>query len=177
MSLSMSEISTLSKPELGESQLVVFTLAGCEAAVGIRQVREIIRVAEITMMPKAPPFLEGIINLRGKIIPVVDLKRRFQMPLVDRTEESRVLIVEIDDQMIGFLVDKVVEVLKTTLTAVEKAKGPVLNIGPDFLDGLLPLEKRLILLLNLKKLLALDDAKALPDRESHSPLEERNFGH
>src|SRR5579883_986969 len=148
MSLSMSEISTLSKPELGESQLVVFTLAGCEAAVGIRQVREIIRVAEITMMPKAPPFLEGIINLRGKIIPVVDLKRRFQMPLVDRTEESRVLIVEIDDQMIGFLVDKVVEVLKTTLTAVEKAKGPVLNIGPDFLDGLLPLEKRLILLLN-----------------------------
>jgi len=175
MSLSMSEISTLSKPELAESQLVVFTLAGCEAAVGIRQVREILRLGEITRMPKAPPFLEGILNLRGKIIPVIDLKKRFQMPLLDRTDESRVLIVEIQDQMIGFLVDKVVEVLRVSMDSVETAREPVLNVGPEFLDGLLPLEKRLILLLNLKKLLTLEETKALPDRES--PTEGRKIGH
>lgn len=158
----MPEISTVSKSEAAETQLVVFTLAGCEAAVGIRQVREILRVGEVTRMPKAPPFLEGIINMRGKIIPVIDLKKRFQMPLVDRTDESRVLIIEIQDQMIGFLVDKVAEVLKVSGALVEPAKRPVLAIGVEYLDGFLRFEKRLILLLNLKKLLTLDDAKALP---------------
>lgn len=173
MSLSTSEISTLSKPEAGETQLVVFSLAGCEAAVGIRQVREILRVGEITMMPKAPPFLEGIINVRGKIVPVIDLKKRFQMPLVDRTEESRVLIVEIQDQMLGFLVDKVAEVLRVPQTAVEPARRPVLTIGPEYLEGFLRLEMRMVLLLNLKKLLTLDDTKALPDRDT----EGRNLAH
>ncbi|HJT23280.1 MAG TPA: chemotaxis protein CheW, partial [bacterium] len=161
----MSEISTVSKPEAAETQLVVFVLAGCEAAVGIRQVREILRVGDITRMPKAPPFLEGIINMRGKIIPVIDLKKRFQMPLVDRTDESRVLIVEIQDQMIGFLVDKVAEVLRVPQASVEPAKRPVLSIGVEYLDGFLRLERRLILLLNLKKLLTLDDTKVLPEGE------------
>lgn len=173
----MSEISNPAKPESAEAQRVVFTLAGCEAAVSIRQVREILRVGEITFMPKAPPFLEGIINLRGKIIPVVDLRKRFQMPLIDRTEESRVLIVEIQDQMLGFLVDKVVEVLKASPTGVEAAKGPVLTIGAEFLEGILPMEKRLILLLDLKKLLTLEDVKALPDREAHSTMEDGKLGH
>jgi purine-binding chemotaxis protein CheW len=177
MSLSMSELSTLSQPETAEAQLVVFTLAGCEAAVGIRQVREILRVGDITFMPKAPLFLEGIINMRGKIIPVIDLKKRFQMPLIDRTDESRVLIVEIQDQMLGFLVDKVVGVLRTSLAAAEPAKEPVLNVGAEYLDGLLRIEKRLILLLNLKKLLTLDETKALPDREQNIPTEGKNLGH
>lgn len=162
MSPLVFDISTLSKPELAESQLVVFTLAGCEAAVGIRQVREILRLGEITRMPKAPPFLEGILNLRGKIIPVVDLKKRFQMPILDRTDESRVLIVEIQDQMIGFVVDKVVEVLRVSLASVEAARETVLNVGPEFMEGILPLERRLILLLDLKKLLTLEETKSLP---------------
>jgi purine-binding chemotaxis protein CheW len=177
MSQSMSEISSLSKPETAETQLVVFTLAGCEAAVGIRQVREILRVGEVTFMPKAPSFLEGIINVRGKIVPVIDLKKRFQMPLVDKTDESRVLIVEIQEQMLGFLVDKVAGVLRVSPASVEPAKEAVLNVGTEFLDGLLPLEKRLILLLNLKKLLTLDETKILPDRESHSATEGKNLGH
>ena len=177
MSLSMSEISTTSKPEAAETQFVVFALAGCEAAVGIRQVREILRVGEITRMPKAPPFLEGIINMRGKIIPVIDLKKRFQMPLLDRTDESRVLIVEIQDQMIGFLVDKVAEVLKVSAASVEPAQRPVLAIGPEYLDGFLRLEKRLILLLNLKKLLTLDETKVLSEGEHSFPSEGKNLGH
>lgn len=173
----MSEISTVSKPEAAETQLVVFTLAGCEAAVGIRQVREILRVGEVTRMPKAPPFLEGIINMRGKIIPVIDLKKRFQMPLVDRTDESRVLIVEIKDQMIGFLVDKVAEVLRISTAMVEPVQRPVLSIGLDYLDGCLRLEKRLILLLNLQKLLTLDETKSLPDGEVGTPMEDKKLAH
>ncbi len=175
MSLPKPETTGLSKPETTQAQWVVFTLAGCESAVAIRQVREILRVGEITRMPKAPLFLEGIINLRGKIIPVIDLKKRFQMPPVDRTEESRILIVEIQDQIVGFLVDKVVEVLRFSKTAIEAVQGSILTVGAEFLDGLIPMDRRLIFLLNLKKLLILDDAKALPD--PHSPTEARNFGH
>src|SRR5579871_30587 len=177
MTSPLSETSTLSKPELAESQLVVFTLAGCEAAVGIRQVREILRLGEITRMPKAPPFLEGTLNLRGKIIPVVDLKKKFQMPLLDRTDESRVLIVEIQDQMIGFLVDKVVEVLKLSMESVEAAREPVLNVGPELLDGVLHLEKRLILLLSLKKLLTLDERPSHSDQEHSSAKEGKKIGY
>ncbi len=175
MSQTTSEISNLPQPETVQAQWVVFTLAGCEAAVAIRQVREILRVGEITRMPKAPPFLDGIINLRGKIVPVIDLKKRFQMPMVDRTEESRVLIVENQDQMLGFLVDKVVEVLRFSTAAMEPAREPVLTVGVEFLDGLVVMEKRLILLLRLGKLLTFDDVKALPD--PHSPKEGNKLGH
>ncbi len=101
-------------------------------SVGISHVREIIRVGEITRMPRAPKFLEGIINLRGRIIPVLDLKRRFNMPLVDSTSESRILVVEIEDQMLGLLVDKILEVIKVSVANVAPPKETTLNIGPEY---------------------------------------------
>lgn len=177
MSVSMSEKTDLAKTETGESQLVVFSLAGCEAALGIRQVREIIRIGEITRMPKAPAFLEGVINLRGKIIPLLDLRKRFHMPLIDRTDQSRILVVEIKDQMLGFLVDRVVEVLKASPAMVEPAPEPVLTVGPEYLEGLIRLERRLILLFNLKSLLTIADVKALPEWEAHTGPEGGNLGH
>lgn len=146
--------------------MVVFSLAGVETAVGIRQVREIIRVGEITMMPKAPEFLEGIINLRGKIIPVLDLRKRFRMPLIDRTEETRILIIEVKDQMLGFLVDKVAGVLRVSKDMMTAPTEPVLTIGTEYMEGLVMLEKRLILVLNLDMLLNFDELKALPDWET-----------
>jgi purine-binding chemotaxis protein CheW len=176
MSLSAQETSTLSKFEAAEAQLVVFLLAGCEAAVSIRLVREIIRVGEITRMPKAPPFLEGILNLRGKIVPALDLKKRFEMPLIDRTEESRILVLEFKDQMMGFVVDKVSGVIKVSPDMVIPPQGPVLGVNPEFLDGLIPLGQRLILLINLKKLLTLDDTKALPGMETHAGPEGGTHG-
>src|ERR1700685_4580367 len=99
MSISLSEVSNGSQVS-PETQWVVFCIAGSEMSVSIRQVREIIRLSEITMMPRAPKFLKGIINLRSRIIPVLDLKRCFNMPLVDPTSESRILVVEIADQML-----------------------------------------------------------------------------
>jgi len=158
-------------------QLVVFTLAGCELAVEIHQVREIIRVGEMTMMPKAPKFLEGIINLRGRIFPVLDFKKRFDMPLVDRTEETRILVVESKDQVLGLLVDKVVEVLKVPSSAVEPLDHTLLTIGPDYAKGMVMTQGRLILLLNLEKTFNLDDLKNLSDLESNSHREGKPLGH
>jgi purine-binding chemotaxis protein CheW len=128
-------------------------------------------------MPKAPPFLEGIINLRGKVIPVLDMRKRFQMPLLDRTDESRILVVEIKEQMLGFLVDKVVGVLRVAPSLVEPAQEAVLTVGPEFMEGLVRLDRRLIILLNLKKLLTFDDAKALPGWDANPSAEGSPRGH
>lgn len=160
-----------------EVQLVVFSLAGCELAVEIRKVREIIRVSEITLMPKAPKFLEGIISLRGRIIPVLDLKKRFEMPLIDRTEESRILVVEVKDQMLGLLVDKINGVLKVPPSLIQPAQEPVLNFGVGFIEGLAALDNRLIILFRLENILAFDEAKALPEWEGVFHGEEKNLGH
>lgn len=150
-------------------QWVVFQLAGCECALGIREVREIIRVGGLTRMPKAPKVLEGILNLRGRIVPVLDLRRRFGMPLVDRTDETRIMVVETAEQRVGFLVDKVSEVLRIPPEAVRPPEGPILTIRPEALEGVLPLEgNRLVLLLKLEALFELEEGKALadgPDRD------------
>ena len=94
----------------GERQLVVFDLNEEAYGVDISQVREIIRMQEITRVPRAPEFIEGVINLRGKVIPVVDLRARFSMPGTERTDEHRIVVVDVDGQDIGMVVDAVTEV-------------------------------------------------------------------
>lgn len=163
-------------PDKPEVQLVVFLLAGCELAVDIRKVREIIRVPEITLMPKAPPFLEGIINLRGRIIAVLDLKKSFDIPRIDRTEESRVLVVEINGQMMGLLVDKVVGVQKVQPALIQPATEAVLNIGAEFIEGLVALADRMILLFRLENIPAIAGGKLSPELETNPAGDGKNSG-
>lgn len=177
MKASATEISIDPEKSGNEIQLVVFTLAGCELGVPIRQVREIIRVSEIAVMPKAPPFLEGIINLRGRIIPVLDLKKRFGMPLVEKTYETRILVLELKDQILGLLVDKVADVLKISSGTIQSAAEPVLTLGTDFIAGLASFNDRLIVLFRTEKIFNLDELKALPDFESSEQKEEKDLGH
>lgn len=172
---SLKEATGAKTGEKNEVQLVVFQLAACELGAPIHQLREIIRVSEMTLMPKAPKFLAGIINLRGRIIPVLDLKKRFDMPLVDKTDETRILVVEIKDQILGLLVDKVVEVLRIDPSQIEPAKEKTLNLGPEFLEGRLVLGSRLILLFRMEKILAMDEAKRLPEFEASSAGEGENL--
>lgn len=144
-----------------ELQWIVFQLGGCEMAVRIQDLKEIIRMTDMTRVPKAPPMLCGVINLRGRVLPVLDLKRKFQMPLLDPTEESRILVVESGDQTAGFLVDRVQEVVRVAEAACEKATAPVLEIGLEFIGSTLKLGKRLILLLDFKPLFKFHDPAAL----------------
>ncbi len=146
-------------------------------SVEIRHVREIIRVVEIAMLPRAPKYFEGIINLRGRIIPVLDLKRRFDMPRLDSTSESRILVVEIEDQMLGLLVDKVSEVLKFFLTSSVLPNGVLLNIDPDFIEKVMVLKNRQILFLNLTKLFLLEDVKSRSEFERGSIGDGKTIDH
>ena len=137
-------------------QLVSFVLAGEEFAVDILAVQEINRMMDLTRVPQSPPEVEGVINLRGKIIPVVDLRKRFGLPAADRTEQSRIVVVEINKRVLGFLVDRVNEVLRIDRGIVEPAPRMVCSIESEFIAGVGKLEDRLLILLDLEKLFHAD---------------------
>ncbi len=133
-------------------QLVSFELAGEEFAVDILQVQEINRMMELTRVPQSPADVEGVINLRGKIIPVVDLRKKFGLATTERTEHNRIVVVEVSGKVLGFIVDKVHEVLRISRSIVEPAPRMICSIDSDFIAGVGKLEDRLLILLDLERL-------------------------
>lgn len=133
-------------------QLVTFGLGSEEFGVDILAVHEINRMMNLTRVPQAPAEVEGVINLRGKIIPVIELRRRFGMPESERSESSRIIVVEVHGKVIGFIVDRVHEVLRVASTVVEPAPAMVCSIDSDFIAGVGKLSDRLLILLDLHKL-------------------------
>ncbi len=142
-------------------QMVVFSIGRELYGVGIDAVHEIVKVPDITEVPDAPAFLEGVINLRGKIIPVVDLRKRMKLESRERTKSSRVLITENESRLVGLLVDAVSEVIKIQPESVEAPPEMISSIGVQYITGVAKLEERLIILLNLKKVLSVEEMKTL----------------
>ncbi len=140
-----------------EMQLVVFSLGREEFAVEVTQVREIMRMEEITRMPKSPHFVEGIINLRGQIIAVIDLAKRLNLESADRSGESRIIVVEADEVKVGMIVDSVSEVLRVSAEAVEPSPTLAADIAAAYLQGVVKQDNRLIILLDLTKVLSLEE--------------------
>jgi purine-binding chemotaxis protein CheW len=141
-------------------QLVTFEVASEEYAVDILAVREINRMMDLTRVPQSPPEVEGVINLRGKIIPVVDLRRRFGMASAERTDASRIIVVEVGGRVLGFVVDRVHEVLRVSSDIVEPAPAMTCSVRSEFIAGVGKLADRLLILLDLDKLFG-SDAHAL----------------
>jgi len=133
----------------GERQLVVFQLASEVYGVDINGVREIIRMQEITQVPNAPEFIEGVINLRGKICPVMDLRKRFGVTAADVTADSRIVVVEVGGDDVGMIVDAVTEVLRVTEGRISPPTG-VSGGNADVVEGIVNLDDRLIILVNLE---------------------------
>lgn len=133
-------------------QLVTFEVAGEEFAVDILSVQEINRMMELTRVPQSPPEVEGVINLRGRIIPVIDLRKRFGMGAADRTDSNRIIVVEVHGRVIGFIVDRVHEVLRIDGGIVEPAPAMVCSIDSEFIAGVGKLQDRLLILLDINKL-------------------------
>lgn len=156
----------------GEEQLVVFQLAGQTYGVDIAQVFEIIRMEVITRVPKAPSFVEGVIKLRGSIIPVIDLRKRFGMPPAESTANSRIIIVEMGGMTIGVVVDAVSEVLRISRADIEPPPPMVAAVDAAYLRGIALWRERLIILLDLEKILAEKDQARL--RQSKMELAEKS---
>src|SRR5919198_4274220 len=145
----------------GEQQLVVFQLGAELYGVEIARVHEIIRLQAVTRVPRAPAFVEGVINLRGKVIPVVDLRRRFGLPMAEHTRSSRIVVLEIGDQVVGFIVDGVSEVLRVNTSTVEPPSPVVAGIDSEYLNGIAKVDEQLIILLDLDRVLAREERRAL----------------
>ena len=144
-----------------ERQLVVFQLGAELYGVDIARVHEIIRLQSITRVPRAPSFVEGVINLRGKVIPVVDLRRRFGLPTSEHTRATRTVVVEIGDQVVGIIVDSVSEVLRVSVSTIEPPSPVVAGIDSEYLHGIAKLPERLVILLDLDRVLAREERRAI----------------
>lgn len=134
--------------------LATFYLSNEEYGLPVRLVQEIIRVTEITQVPRAPDFIKGVINLRGRIIPVVDLRRKLKLGDVEIGRQSRIVVVKMDDRLIGLLVDGASQVLRVPVSSIEAAPEEVVEIEEQFIRGVAKLEKRLIILIDLSQVLA-----------------------
>ncbi len=116
-------------------QVVSFQLGSEEYGVDISQVQEIIRMVEITHVPRAPRFMEGVINLRGQLIPIIDLRTRFGMQRIDATKSTRIVVTEIGSKRVGIVVDSVSEVLNIPIENVEDAPEMIAGVGTEYIQG------------------------------------------
>lgn len=132
-------------------QLVSFKLGDEEFGIDILKVQEINRMVEITKVPQAPHFCEGVINLRGKVIPVIDLRLKFTMEVKERDKDSRIIVCDVNGVVIGMIVDAVEEVLRIPGSTVEPAPDVVTSVNSDYIKGVAKLDKRLLILLDIGK--------------------------
>ena len=145
---------TLKKQDAELLQLVTFSIGEEEFGVDILSVQEIIRMMDITKVPRAPEFVEGVINLRGKVIPIIDLRRRFGLQPKEHDKHTRIIVIEINTMIVGFVVDSVSEVLRIPASTVEPPPPVVAGLEAEYISGVGKLEDRLLILLDLNKLLS-----------------------
>lgn len=144
--------------------MVTFTLESQEFAVDINQVREVIYKEEVNPLPQAAHFIEGVLDLRGEVIPVVCLRKRFQIPVEKKDEDARILIVEMQGQnSVGLVVDSVTEVLRFTPGDIHPPPSAVAGIRTDLINGVGKIDDRLLLILDLEKLLTSEEMFTLED--------------
>ena len=163
MSVEVEDVVEVS--EIGNDQhliqLVTFSIGEEEFGVNILQVQEIIRTMDITKVPRAPEFVEGVINLRGKVIPIVDMRSRFGLESKEHDKYTRIIVIEIEMIIVGFVVDSVSEVLRIPANSVQPPPPVVAGMESDYIDGVGKLDDRLLILLDLDSLLDNEEKEAL----------------
>jgi purine-binding chemotaxis protein CheW len=146
-----------------EHQLVVFELADEFYGINIAVVESIIKMQEITQLPQTPAYIKGVTNLRGTVLPVIDLRIRFGLETQKDTKQTRVIIVTMGAVKVGLMVDGVSEVLRISDESIEPLPPMVNSVNSDFLKGIVRLEDRLIILLEVEKVLDLEEQQALAE--------------
>lgn len=158
----MPDLNSQSNDSEKSLQMVGFRLGNEEYGIEINKVREIILVGDITQVPETPPFVKGLINLRSMVIPIIDLKLRFGLPEMPRTDETRIVVVNVGGKTIGIIVDAVNEVLRITQNQIAPPPPAVAGLEQEYLVGLAKLEDRLLILLDIENIL-MDENDIEPD--------------
>jgi purine-binding chemotaxis protein CheW len=147
-----------------ESQLVTFFLDNEEFGVPIAFVKEIVRIPDITRIPRAPSFVEGVANLRGNILPIINLRQRFGLADEERSDDSRAVVIEVGGRLTGLMVDRVSEVMRVSRDSIEAPPAVVAsNMDSAYLSGIAKLElgKRLVLLLDIERVIPSVDLESM----------------
>jgi purine-binding chemotaxis protein CheW len=143
-----------------EIQLVAFKLGREEYGISILQVQEIKRMTDITRVPYTPDYIRGVMNLRGSVLPVLDLKKRLGLESNEITDDTRIVIVKVDDLSVGLIVDAVSEVMTIAQENIENSQTVVTSVAANYLDGVGKLENRLLILLNLEAIIGINQETA-----------------
>ena len=150
-----------------EEKYLTFTLAGEEYGIGILKIKEIIGMMPITMVPQTPSFVKGVINLRGKVIPVIDLRLRFSMEAIEYNERTCIIVVEIKGQsgtiQIGIVVDSVSEVLNIKGSDIEETPTFGAKLNTEYILGMAKMEGSVKILLDIDKVLSSEEIAKLED--------------
>jgi purine-binding chemotaxis protein CheW len=143
-----------------EKQLVIFELASEQFGVDIAMVESIIKMQTITRVPHAPDYVEGITNLRGAVLPVIDLKKRLGIQISEHTRETRIMIVSMSGLKVGMIVDAVSEVLTIDDKIIEPIPAMVSTVDSAFVIGIAKIDDSLVILLDVGKILSTEEKEA-----------------
>lgn len=142
-------------------QLVTFSVGNEEFGVEILKVQEINKMMQVTKIPNSPSFVEGVINLRGKVIPIINLRTKLQLPPKEIDKNTRIVVMEIQGKTVGFIVDAVSEVLRIPRSITEPPPPMVGSVSSEYIVAVGKLEDRLLILLDVDRILSGEEKKAL----------------
>lgn len=151
--------------ELANLQLLVFSLqiseGICEYGVSIDQVQSIERLSEITSLPQTESFIKGIINLRNEVVPLIDLKQLFELGKTEYSNDTRIIVFDVNDQKSGIIVDDVQEVIPVNKDQIDSNIGFISGISSRYIKGIAKVDNKLIVIIDLAKILNLEQQKGL----------------
>ncbi len=159
----MSDLKEQKEDSSGLLQLVSFMIGSEEFGIDILYVQEINRMLQITKVPNAPYFVDGVVNLRGRVIPVIDLRTKLGIERKEHDKNTRIVVVEVDGKTAGFIVDAVKEVLRIPAGITEPPPEIVTGMNSEFIMAVAKLEDRLITLIDLEKVLSNSEKKKLKE--------------
>ncbi|MDH5636966.1 MAG: chemotaxis protein CheW [Nitrospinota bacterium] len=140
-----------------EGKYLTFTLGKEDYGFEIKKVKEIIGIMDVTRVPKTPKFLKGVINLRGKVVPIIDLRYKFRMQQIDYTKETCIVVVETDEMVVGVVVDSVSEVIDIDIDEIESTPAFGHEIDIRYILGMAKVNDEVKILINIDKVLSMDE--------------------
>ncbi len=144
-----------------DEKIIVFQLKDEEFGVPVQQVGSIERMQHITRVPSTPDFVKGVINLRGVVTPIIDLRTRFDLESKEHDESTRIIIVHYNDMEVGLIVDSANDVIDIPKEAIEPPPEVVGTVEAEYIQGVAKLERRLLILLNLQKVFSSEEVREL----------------
>ncbi len=148
-------------------QIVVFQLGQELYGADIAVVREVGPLLRVTRVPRTPRYVEGVTNLRGRVIPVVDLRRRLGLPVKAATKATRIAVADLEGGQVGMIVDAVLEVLRIPVSQIELPTLMIAKVDADYVQGVAKVDQRLIILLDLARVLEREERRVALEGNGH----------